>query len=138
MHQGISLRIGFRHSDFQLRHVAKRHLEFLHFGLSAKNHLRTALARLRERGDPGKSGWVRDSLILHEENNPLTPGFAVPYLRGEGCYQLRSRGANAEKGGAFSPAGVAKRHERLCGNRERARLHACDGAAVKKEPGFSR
>ena len=42
-------------------------LEFVHVGLSAKYSLTTALARLRERGDPDESGWVRDSLILYEE-----------------------------------------------------------------------
>src|SRR6516164_5366669 len=47
------------------------------FGLTAKYQLTTALARLRERGNPDESGWVRDSLIWHEENNPSPP--ASPY-----------------------------------------------------------
>ena len=51
-------------------------LEFVDFGLTAK-HLTTALAPLRERGDPDESGWVRDSLIWQEENNPSPP--ASPY-----------------------------------------------------------
>jgi hypothetical protein len=51
--------------------------EFVHFGLTAKYRLTTALARLRERGNPSADGWVRDSLILYEENNPSPP--ASPY-----------------------------------------------------------
>src|SRR6516164_1879955 len=31
-----------------------------------KYELTTALARLRERGDPDESGWVRDSLIFYD------------------------------------------------------------------------
>ena len=78
-------------------------LAFVHFGLSGKNHLRTALARLRERGDPGEPGWVRDSLILHGRKQPLTPGFAVPAPLGEGCYQLWSRGeCKCREGRGFS------------------------------------
>jgi hypothetical protein len=45
-------------------------LEFVHFGLSAKYQLTTALARLRERGDREAVG---EGLILDEENNP-SPG----------------------------------------------------------------
>ena len=51
-------------------------LEFVHFGLTAKYQLPTALARLRERGIP-RAGWVRDSLIWHEANNPSHQ--ALPY-----------------------------------------------------------
>src|SRR6516225_4646795 len=54
-------------------------LEFLHFGLTAKYQLTTALARLRERGDreavgEGFADWAR-------RKQPLTPGFAVPSPR---------------------------------------------------------
>ena len=50
-------------------------VEFLHLGLTAKYQLTTALARLRERGN--REAWVRDSLVLHQENNPSPP--ASPY-----------------------------------------------------------
>src|SRR5215472_15858749 len=46
-----------------------RALEFVHFGLTAKYQLPTALARYCGRGGTAKR-WVRDSLILCEENNP--------------------------------------------------------------------
>src|SRR6516165_4571460 len=48
------------------------------FGLTAKYQLTTALARLRERGNPDESGWVRDSLIWREENNPSPPASSYP------------------------------------------------------------
>jgi len=50
-------------------------LGFVHFALTAKYQLTTALARLRERGDAKR--WVRDSLICHEANKPSPP--ASPY-----------------------------------------------------------
>ena len=81
-----------------------RALEFLHFGLSAKNHLRTALASLRERGDPDESGWVRDSLILHEENNPSPPASPYPLPSERAVINCGPAvNANAERGGAFKP-----------------------------------
>src|SRR5215470_3481323 len=46
-----------------------RALEFVHFGLTAKYQLPTALAHYCGRGGTAKR-WVRDSLILCEENNP--------------------------------------------------------------------
>ena len=49
-------------------------LEFVHFGQEVKYQLTTVLARLRERGTAKR--WVRDPLVLHEENNPSSPGFA--------------------------------------------------------------
>jgi hypothetical protein len=45
--------------------------EFLHLGLTAKYQLITALARLRETGTAKR--WVRDSLLIHEKNNPSPP-----------------------------------------------------------------
>ena len=51
-----------------------RALEFVHFVLSAKYQLATAVARLRERGDREAVG---EGVILDEENNPSPP--ASPY-----------------------------------------------------------
>ena len=51
-----------------------RALEFVHFVLSAKYQLTTAVARLRERGDREAVG---EGVILDEENNPSPP--ASPY-----------------------------------------------------------
>ena len=56
--------------------------EFVHFGLTAKHQLTTALARLRVRGIP-HAGWARDSLSLCEENNlsPLASPYPLPSER---------------------------------------------------------
>jgi hypothetical protein len=51
-------------------------LEFVHFDLMAKYELRTALARLRERGDREAVGEGFADLAPRKQ--PLTPGFAVP------------------------------------------------------------
>ena len=63
--------------------------EFAHFGLTTKYQLTTALARLRERGDPacGMGEGVAD---LARREQPLTPGFALPSPLGEGFYQVRA------------------------------------------------
>ena len=60
-------------------------LEFVHFGLTAKYQLTTALARLRERGDREAVG--EGFADLERRKQPLTPGFAVPSPLGEGRYQ---------------------------------------------------
>jgi len=62
-------------------------LEFLHFGLTAKYQLTTALARLRERGDREAVG--EGVVDCAPRKQPLTPGFAGPSPLGEGRYQLR-------------------------------------------------
>jgi hypothetical protein len=64
-------------------------LEFGHLGLAAKNQLKIALARLRERGDREAVG--EGFAGLARKKQPLTSGFAVPSPLGEGRYQLRSR-----------------------------------------------
>jgi hypothetical protein len=64
-------------------------LEFVHFDLMAKYELRTALARLRERGDREAVGEGFADFAPRKQ--PLTPGFAVPSPPGEGCYQLWPR-----------------------------------------------
>src|SRR6516162_11767644 len=74
------------------------------FGLTAKYQLTTALARLRERGDPDESGWVRDSLILHEENNPSPPASPYPLASERAVINCGPAvNANAKRGGAFKP-----------------------------------
>jgi len=70
--QATGLGIKMANSDHK-SWALPRALEFLHFGLTAKYQLTTALARLRERGDPSADGWVRESLIAHKENNPSPP-----------------------------------------------------------------
>jgi hypothetical protein len=62
-----------------------RALEFLHFGLTAKYQLTTALARLRERGDRAAVG--ERFADLHEESNP-SPQLHRTLSLGEGRYQL--------------------------------------------------
>jgi outer membrane protein, multidrug efflux system len=64
--------------------------EFVQFGLTAKYQLTTALARLRERGDPPRR--VGEGFAdFARRKQPLTPGFAVPSPLGEGRYQLGPR-----------------------------------------------
>src|SRR5215469_11282379 len=63
------------------RGTARRTLEFVHFGPTAKYQWATALARLRESGDPSADGWVRDLLIWQEENNPSPPALPYPLPR---------------------------------------------------------
>jgi hypothetical protein len=71
-------------------HDFSRAQECVRFGVRAKYQLTAALARLRERGDPPRR--VGEGLAdLHEEKQPLTPGFAVPSRLGEGRYQLWPR-----------------------------------------------
>src|SRR6516164_7320793 len=64
-------------------------LGFVHFALTAKYQLTTALARLRERGDREAVG--EGFADLPRSKQALTPGFAVPSPLGEGRYQLRPR-----------------------------------------------
>jgi tRNA (cmo5U34)-methyltransferase len=64
-------------------------LEFVHFGLTAKYQLTTAVARLRERGDREAVGEGLGDFARRKQ--PLTPGFAVPSPLGEGRYPLRPR-----------------------------------------------
>ena len=60
-------------------------LGFVHLALTAKYQLTTALARLRERGDPPRR--VGEGFAdLAPSKQPLTPGFAVPSPLGEGRY----------------------------------------------------
>jgi len=64
-----------------------RALEFVHFGLTAKYQLTTALARLRERADREAVG--EGFAESPRRKQPPTPGFAVPSPLGEGRYQPR-------------------------------------------------
>jgi hypothetical protein len=70
-------------------HSFSHALEFVHFGLTTKHQLTTALARLRERGDREAVG--EGFAHFARRKQPLTPGFAVPSPLGEGRYQLRPR-----------------------------------------------
>jgi hypothetical protein len=94
-------------------HPGERALEFLHFGLTTKYQLTTALARLRgdreapcapepASGAGAVGGGVVDGA---QRKQPLTPGCAGPSPLGEGRYQLQSHvNPNAETRAA-SPLG---------------------------------
>jgi hypothetical protein len=94
LHLGL---LGNRHAgNYQWPRVRREsqsfalRLEFVHFGLTAKCQLTTALARLRERGDPA-CGMGEGFADFEQRKQPLTLGFAVPSPLGEGRYQQRPR-----------------------------------------------
>ena len=85
-------------------------LELVHFGLTAKYQLTTALARLRERGDRAAVG--EGSGDFGRRKQPLTPGFAVPSPLGEGCYQLRPHCESATHGARVAGQGKPRPYKR--------------------------
>jgi len=103
-----------------------RALEFVHFGLTAKYQLTTALARLRERADREAVG--EGFAESPRRKQPPTPGFAVPSPLGEGRYQPRPhcecKLENSRAGGFRVCVKTAKGHafRRAVGGRVKSRL----------------
>ena len=94
----------------------------LALGLTPKNQLTIALARLRERGDRKAMG--EGSAEGDGREQPLTPGFAVPSPLGEGCYQVRrSRESKMSRlqsqSYALSQPGLSRRSRMECKNSSR-------------------